>query len=102
MLEKLRTLDPHDLDWHAQRYDSAVEYRALIRQARCMSLSPGEILNAVQQIAELCQEDGADFGMIPCLAGTPNDVWQELVAELNDPGDTYQQSEFFGEGYFIR
>jgi hypothetical protein len=84
MLEKLGALDIHAIDWHAERYDSAAAFQALIALAMppCAGFlaERGVMRELVGAVAEACERDGADHGFIPCLAGEHRDVWNQLYA----------------------
>ncbi len=87
MLEALKSLNPSDVDFHAGRYDSGKLFQRLIEDA-----NEGERIDfewRVSEIAEACEEDGADWGNIPSLGGRPEKVWQALLICWGS-GDTEQ------------
>ncbi len=72
----LTSLNPSELDFHAPRYYSAQMYQNLIQDLRDgMSASSDDICATVLLIASECENDGADFGHIPCLGGTPASIF---------------------------
>ncbi len=84
MLEQLGNLDIHAIDWHAERYDSAAAFQALIALAMPPSAAflteKGVMRELVNAVAEACEGDGADRGFIPCLADPHRAVWNQLYA----------------------
>lgn len=77
-LDLLRALDPAAIDWHAARYDSADQLRAMIRATQ----NPEAILptrSDLYMTCWACVEDGADYGSIPCLADPHRAAWRTIL-----------------------
>jgi hypothetical protein len=81
----VRTIEPGDLAWHAQRYDSGEQFRDMVicaRQGgngRGQEVAPDNLGAWVAQIAQACQDDGGPKGYMPCLGGTPLTIWIALL-----------------------
>lgn len=103
MLQKLAALNPDTIQWLCDRYDSAEQFQHMIMHASCGALPEDEITDWVEMIGELCTEDGADWGEIPCLgAGEHLSVWNALKEEYSaDDAPTTNPQEFFGEGFSL-
>lgn len=74
-LDRLRTLDPSDVDFHAERYTSGEHFQNAIIAAHDGDHVLAEEECALAEAAGV--DDGADAGTIPCLGGDPASVWNE-------------------------
>lgn len=77
-IASLAAIDPDDLDFHAQRYDSGEMLQRLVRDARNGNIGP-YLGGRITSIAYACEDDGADFGFIPNLGGAAQKVWSRLL-----------------------
>ncbi len=99
MIDLLRTLDPNDLSFHAERYDSAAEFKALIELAHEeVDIRHNRLVQAVRDICDDCLNDGSSYGMIPCLGGEALKVWERIRKVT----ENREITEFLGEGYQVR
>lgn len=79
----LDSLDADAINFHADRYDSAEKFQKLIKDAQSNAIENHQQLRlTVISIAQSCQDDGADYGFIPCLGGEHRAVWQQLAARF--------------------
>jgi len=91
ILQRIIALNPADLSWHAQRYDSGEQFRDMVICAKQGGNGRGQYVGMdnlaawVGNIANACRDDGADTGYMPCLAGEPLAVWIDLL-KLYMPG----------------
>jgi len=81
LFERMKQLNPDDVQFHADRYESLYLFQEAIYFAQegdeeCMELT-------LQQALEATEEDRGDPGTIPCLGGEPQKVWEMFLSGEN-------------------
>lgn len=85
---RLRLIDPSDLEFHRTRYTSGEHLQSLIILCRESTVVDSAIMrDSIESIALDCEDDGSTYGAIPCLGGYAVSVWVSCLEYI----DTYNR-----------